>query len=709
MAVIGRIRQRSALIVVVIGVALAAFILGDFFKKGQRREMNIGVIAGEKVSVIDFNNKVEGIVEMRERSSGERLNADDLFSIKQSTWNEFVQDILMGEQYDELGLSVSVDELNDLILGDEPHPYIKQNFSNPQTGQFDAQQVSLFLDNLNNRDVVSPEMRENYLYLEHLIKKDRLQNKYFNLLSQGYYIPSAFSKADYEASNAKATYRFVAPTFKSIPDSTVNLTDADYQKYYNENKYRYLQEESRDLEYVIFPVRPTAEDRKDLDNTVQTLFTEFQEAQAIPNFVNAVSDQRYDSTWYKVDQLPVSIASQLEENAEAGKYIAPYFENNAFHFAKVMDVMNRPDSMKASHILISYQGAFRADPAVTRTKEEAQALADSLLNVIKKRPAKLEDLAKDFSNDPSAVENNGDLGWFMDGMMVYPFNNFVYENRKGAVGIAETAFGLHIIRVDDKAKENEKIRLAHVVRNLEPSDRTYQEIFLEASEFATKNPDNDAFNAAITENGYNKRSSERITSMINNIPGINYSRGVVQWAFLDDTKVGDVSQVYTFEDQYVVASLKAVHDEEYQQLEDIKTNIRPLVLREKKAEIILKKVESALATTNDLNALANQLGVTVETVEAGTFGSPNIPDYGREPEVVGTVFGMQPNETSGAIKGTQAIYVIHLDKMEPAGKKNDFSREATAMANQFRTRIRRDAPKAIEEANEIDDNRYMYY
>ena len=708
MAVIGKIRQRSTLLIVVIGVALAAFILGDFLKKGNRQEVNIGVIAGEKISVIDFNNKVENIVEMRERNTGERLSADDVFNIKQSTWTEFVDEIVMGEQYAELGLTVSIDELNDLVRGDDPHQYIKSNFSNPQTGEFDPQQVSLFLENLNNPNVISAEMRKNYLYLESLIKKDRIKTKYFNLLSQGYYMPSAFAKADYQDKNRKAVYSFVAPTFKSISDSTIELTDADYEKYYNENKYRYVQEPSVDIEYVIFPVIPTGDDRVALERTINDLFVEFQETDNIANFVNAVSDQPFDSTWYREDQIPVALASTFV-NGDKGALVEPYLENNAFHFAKLMDVMNRPDSMKASHILISYKGAFRADPAVTRTKDEAKALADSLMTVLKRRPANLDILAVDFSNDPSAKENKGELGWFPDGTMVFPFNNFVFENKTGSVGVAETEFGYHIIRVDEKAKPVKKIRYAYVKRLLEPSDRTFQDIFMQASDFATKNPNNESFNAAVTELGLNKRTSERITSMINRIPGLENSRNIIQWAFTASTSVGDVSQVYTIEDQYVVATLKAKHNEEHQQLADIKVNIKPLVVREKKAEILLQKVESALATTSDLNELAKQLGVTVQTVDNGIFDSPNIPNFGREPEVVGTVFSMKPGETSKVIKGTQGIYVIRLDSFVEAGVKNDFSREATAMANQFRTRIRRDATKAVEDVNTIEDNRFMYY
>ncbi|PIE88264.1 MAG: hypothetical protein CSA04_02800, partial [Bacteroidetes bacterium] len=446
MAVIGRIRQRSTLLIVVIGVALAAFILGDFFKRGRRQETNIGVIAGEKISVIDFNNRVDRVVEMREKSSGERLNADELFSIKQTTWNEYVQDLLMGSEYEALGLVVSKDELNDLIRGEDPHPYIKQNFTNPQTGEFNAQQVGMFLDNLNNPSVVSPEMKNNYLYLEGLIKKDRMQTKYFNLLSQGYYVPSAFSKADYEAKNKVVKYQFVAASYKSVPDSSVSLSQADYEKYYEENKYRYKQDKSRDIEYVVFDVRPTQKDRAELQKMVNELYKEFQETENIPNFVNAVSDQRYDSSWVKPSQLPVMMASKVK-TATKGSYVAPYFANNAFHFAKVMDMMNRPDSMKATHILISYKGAYRADTSVSRTKEEAQKLADSLMKVAKRRPSKMETLATNFSNDPSAKTNKGDLGWFMDGMMVPSFNNFVFTHEKGVVGVTETPFGFHVVRV----------------------------------------------------------------------------------------------------------------------------------------------------------------------------------------------------------------------------------------------------------------------
>ncbi|NCD42652.1 MAG: hypothetical protein EOL88_11230, partial [Bacteroidia bacterium] len=350
MAVIGKIRQRSALLIIVIGVALAAFILGDFFKRGQRRDINIGVIAGEKISVIDFNRKVDGLVEMRERSSGERLNADDLFNIKQSTWTEMVQEIIMDEQFGALGIGVTVQELNDLIRGDEPHPYIKQNFANPQTGEFDPQQVSVFLENLNNPNVISPDMRQNYLYLESLIKKDRMQRKYFSLLSQGYYIPTVFAKKDYQDKNQKALYRLVATTYKSLEDSEVEVTDADFKAYYDKNKYRYTQEPSRDLEYVIFPVNATEEDYQALEKNIHGLFEEFREAEAIPNFVNAVSDLRYDSTWYKPGQLPLPITSRLEK-IEAGAFVEPFFEDNTFHFAKIMEVANRPDSMKASHIL----------------------------------------------------------------------------------------------------------------------------------------------------------------------------------------------------------------------------------------------------------------------------------------------------------------------------------------------------------------------
>ncbi len=220
---------------------------------------------------------------------------------------------------------------------------------------------------------------------------------------------------------------------------------------------------SRDLDYVIFEVLPSAEDRSQTRESVYQIYDDFRNTPDYITFVNSTSDKRYDSTWFKKGQLPVTIDSLLF-SSPVGTFVPPYEENNAWHMARLMDIQARPDSMKAEHILIAYKGAYRAAESITRTKEEAERLADSLMNVLNVDKTKLKALAFQFSNDGSAKENNGDLGWFADGSMVYQFNEAVLKGNVGDIVKVATPFGFHIIKITGKKEPVTKIRVAVIDR-----------------------------------------------------------------------------------------------------------------------------------------------------------------------------------------------------------------------------------------------------
>jgi len=314
-------------LVVIIGVALAAFILGDFLKPGQggnKKLLNIGVIDGQDISGRDFSIKVEESLEMRRQNQQQNLTAQETFSVRQSIWDEMVSDIILGEQYDKLGVKVSVDELDDQIRGNEPHQYIVQNFTDPQTGTFDPQAVTNFLQNFNQVDA---SVQERYLMLENMIKEDRQRTKYNNLVSKGYYTPNAFAEEDYVIKNRKAKYHFVAPKYTSIPDSLIVLSDKDYQDYYEENKNNYKQEASVDIDYIIYEFKPSLDDRKNIDKEFGELYQEMQVTDNVINFVNANSDRRYDSTWINEGTFAVEIDSVVF-NSPVGTVYGPYIENS---------------------------------------------------------------------------------------------------------------------------------------------------------------------------------------------------------------------------------------------------------------------------------------------------------------------------------------------------------------------------------------------
>jgi peptidyl-prolyl cis-trans isomerase D len=292
MAVIGKIRKHSLLLIVVIGVALAAFVLGDLFQGGGggRPVVNVATIGGDDISIIEFNRKFEQNADAtRQQMQNERLSQDDLFRIREQTWNQILQEVIMGKELDKLGLTVTTEELFDQVQGPNPHPAILQNFSNPETGEYDRSMVLNYLQNLDN---MQPAAKEQWLVFEKYIKDDRLNTKYNNLITKAYNTPSVLARAGWIDRNHKADFELVAVRFASINDSLVSVTDKDYKSFYDENKHMYERQASRDIEYVVFDILPSADDQRMAQKFTQDLVEEFSTTSNIAGFVNANSDSR---------------------------------------------------------------------------------------------------------------------------------------------------------------------------------------------------------------------------------------------------------------------------------------------------------------------------------------------------------------------------------------------------------------------------------
>lgn len=706
MALIGDIRKRSGLLVAIIGIALAAFILGDLLSNRRpRRGINtIGEVNGEKILATTFNQRVDENLEARKQNTGnENLSADEQFQIRQQTWDQLVNETLLQEEVAKLGLTVSKQELDEQIRGKNPHMYIQQSFRDPQTGAFDPANVLSFLQNLDN---VDPQMKQRYLTIEKAIKEDRLNTKYRNLVTKGFYVPAAFAKRDYEARNTKINARYYGASYTSIADSVVTLTDADYEKFYKENKHKYQQEASRDIEYVTFDILPSQEDREKIAAEVQQLYTEFATTENIVSFVNTTSDERYDSTWMKKESIPYQLDSIMFNSAPGVTY-GPYIENNAYIIARLVDVQRRPDSLRASHILVSWAGT-NVNPATTITKIQASQKADSILSIVKGNSAKFDEIASTMNDDETAAKSKGDLNWFADGAMVPQFNSAVLNGKVGDVLKVETQFGYHIVKITGKTAPVKKVRIAYVKRNLEPSSRTIQDVYTLASQFAIESKDAEGFNKLIDERGYTRRLAERISIDQNNIPGITHAREVVRWSFDEKNKKGAISPVIDLEGRYMVALLKEKREKGYPTLEQVKEFIEPLVKRDKKAETLIAEINKEIKSIADINKGYLALGMKADTNEIA-FAASNLPGYGKEDEAIGVLFTLKEGQMSKPVKGNQAVFVLVADKVNAASPKDDFTAEKRMISNAFRTRAQRDVTDALKRKAEIEDNRLMFY
>jgi len=707
MAAIEKIRKRSGLLIAIIGIALLAFVLQDLFQStGRNREYNVAVIDGEKIPYKDFEDLKNKNLENMKRSYGNSLTSAQTYSVYNNTLEQMIKDYIMNKEYDAIGMNVTADELYDQFVGEEPHQWVVQNFSDGN-GNFDRQTLENYMQQLDNAPI---EYRNQWVDFENAVKENRLQTKFDNLIKASYFVPNKLAQKYYEIRNMRATADVVALRYASIPDSTVIVTDKDTKKFYEENKYKYETDATRAIEYVVFDIKPSAQDDQDARELVESMKADFTATDNVASFVNANSDQRYDSTWMARTDVPAAIESLIfDEGNQPGFVYGPYFDNESYNLVRIVDLQDRADSLKASHILITYKGALRSEDTIN-TKERAQAIADSLLNVLKKNTKNAElfgQLATKMSADKGSAEKGGDLDWFTDGVMVYAFNEFVMNNAVGQMGVVETPFGFHVIKVTGKTEKQPKARLAVLKHELTSSTKTYQDVFAVANKFVTENRTLDQFNATVEAEGLTKRSMPRMTASTYNITGIDNPRQIVRWAFDDKTKVGDVSSIFELDNMFVVAALTEAIPEGYAPIEKIAEQSKYQIINKKKGEMAVEKMK---ACGTDYDRMVSELGAESASVSDISMDGRLMGNFGVEADIVGTVFGMKEGDVVGPIAGNTSAFIIKNVKVSEVDDNVDMSSTVRDKTAQFNNKVLNNGVyTALKNKAKIEDNRVLFY
>ena len=702
MAAIERIRRHSGLLIAIIGIALLAFVLQDLFQsQGRNTGPVVATVDGDKISVRDFEQlKDKNLENRKSQSNNSNLSSAETYSIYNNTLEEMIKENLMTKEYEAAGVGITSEELYDQMTGDHPHQWMVQSFSNPD-GTYNKEGV---LDYLQNLDQLPADYYDRWLDFEKSLKKDRLENKFNNLVKASYFLPTALAENYYQNKSTKATADVIALRYTAIPDSTVVITDADNKAFYEENKYRFETDERRDIEYVVFDIKPSQEDRQDALKHVADMREDFVNTDNVMNFVNANSDQRYDSTWMGQKDVPETIEKVIFENGNGVGFVyGPYEDNEAINLVRIVDQQNRPDSLKASHILIGYEGAYRSES--TLSEEAAKAKADSLLNVLKSNP-KNEDLfaelAEQFTDDPSGKGKGGDLDWFTDGQMVNDFNEFVVNNPVGTMGVVKTPFGYHVIKVTDKTEALPKARLAFLKHEITPSTKTYKNIFADANKFVIENRTYEAFNQSIEEQGLTKRTMPRMSKSTTQIAGIDNPREIVRWAFDKNRKEGDVSEkIFELDNMFVVAALTGIVKEGYAPLSAVAEQAKYQIINKKKGEVAVEKMK---ACGNDVNRMINELGAESTTVTDVTIDSRVLSNFGVEADIIGTIMGMKEGEEVGPIAGNSSAFIIKNVRIEQPATTTDYSEIVREKTSQFTNKVS-SVYSALRNLAKIKDNR----
>ncbi|WP_417593052.1 peptidylprolyl isomerase [Owenweeksia hongkongensis] len=717
MATLERIRQRSGLLIGIIGVAMLAFILTDLLGSGNslfRADANVvGKVNGRTVESREFAMRMDEREAIIRQQNPQQAQFITRKQIADGVWNEIVREEVMGEQYDNLGFMVSSRELYERLKAN-PSIQSAPAFKDQVTGQFSEGMFQQYITNLRDNMNVDPQAAEAYqqwVDFERGQKDMALQTKYNKAVEKGLYVPKQIAKASFQSSSISANIKMAALEFSSIKDEEVEVTDADFKNYYNENKEDFKAEKSADILYVNFPIAASEADRKELQDELKGYISAADSAE---NFAFAADDSLYASSrsdirvmpdYYREANLPQGLDTSIMEQP-VGYVTEPYEANGYYAITKVTDKRNLPDSVEARHILISFQGLQGGNE--TRNQPQAKTLVDSLLEVVKADTSKFASIAKELSDDPGSGAKGGELGWFGDKQMVASFSNFSFRNEKGEIAMVPSQFGYHIIEILDQKGSSEAVKLLSISREIAPTEQTIDDIYSAASEFASSVSGTEDFTAKAEEKGYAPRPATGLLPFDESIPGLGNNREIIRWANginSEDTEIGDIQLFNNGNSSYVVVLLTDAMEDGYRSLDAVKENIRPMVINSKKGDMLLKKFEGA---TGDIDAIGAAAGAPV-TTQAVNFGAPSLGRFGSEPKVIGTIFGMNDGETSKPIKGNRGVFVIQLTNKTPAAELPDYSEQQNQQQQATRGRVQGQVFLSLKENAKLDDRRAKFY
>ena len=681
------IRNRSGLLMVVIGFAMLAFILTDLMSSSNgsvSTDLVVGVIDDEEIDYQLFEQRIQKTLESQ-RTSNSNLNVNQ---VRNSVWNQIVRETILNSQYNDLGLKVSSYELFDMVQGDNPYPAVKQSFTNPETGKFDRARLLQFLKEDINNDETGQAMQQ-WLNFEEAIRKERETNKYNALISKGLSVSEweAQQNKNYQSEIRNVSY--VQIPFQNIPDSLISIKDSDLKSYMDDNSSMYQQSASRSIEYVVFNVMPSEADRNDAQDWIEDIKSDFSLTEDNEIFIRKNSDVFNRVLYVPENDLSENVKPLI--SSPIGTIIGPFnFNFNTLRLAKLVDVSSRPDSVKARHILIS------------SNDKNSEIKIDSLKNIISNGQS-FSKLAQEFSDDKGSAVNGGDLGWFSEGMMVEEFNDACFKAKKGDLITVKTQFGTHLIELLEKSKSTKKYEVAYLDRQITYSNTTYQNVFSKAGKFAAENSNYDEFNMSVSSQNLSRRFADELEENTITIAGLDNPRELVRWAY--NSKVGDVSDVFEFGNKIVVATLTAIKKEGLKELEDVRNEVKSLVLNQKKSEILINE----LSSYNSLENISSDFGSQITSVEGINFYSSQVPKLGDQPEFVGATFAVEEGQTSKVFSGKNAVFAIKVDKIITSPENSDISNTKNSIIKNLRNRSSFQSFQSLVELFDVKDNRAKFY
>lgn len=668
MATLQSIRNHGTILLVVVGVAMLAFILGDFLNSGSsffnKSRENVAEIAGHQVHYTEYEAAKEQLQEVYKIETGSSdINEDLTIQLRNQAWQMMLMNYTLREQAEKIGMDVTADELSNLCIGANPHQLIQQRRAfYDETGNFNRSALVNFLNSLA-QEPTSPEQVESlnqaknyWMYWEKAVNLTYLQEKYTDLLSKMITANKLDAKYAFDSRNTTVDVQYVQQPYYAVADSLVTVTESDLKKLYNENKNQYKQTPNRSIEYVSFPIIPSAEDYADVEKLLKSIENDFRTKEDVAAIVNSNSDILYDGRDYSIETIPAEYKDfAFNKKTKKGDCTELSFANDTYSIARVMDC--------------------------------GYTKSDSVKLVLVANGENTEDV---------------ELGWFKASDLQKNIAEPAFNSKKGATFTVANGMGEQTFKIVDKSQATPKVKLAILSRKVTASSKTYGTLYNQAKQFIVANSNADSLHQAALAQGFSATPVYALNENSDKINDLKNSRPIVRWAF--EAKDGQVSDVFECGDQFVVAALTEVNDSEYRSMESVRAELVIAATNNKKADYIANQL-------NDITTLeeaATLLGAEVKTAESISLSSYRLGAAGVEPAVIGAALAMEANTLSTPVKGNNGVYMLTIGEKKVAEGVLNADQEISNLNMRTSYTIPYQAVTLIEEKAEVVDNRARF-
>ena len=668
MTTLQRIRNHGVILLVVVGIAMLAFILGDFLNSGSsffnRSRENVGVIAGHKVHYTEYEAAKDQLTEVYKIESGSSdINEELGIQIRNQVWQMLMMDYTLREQAALIGMDVTAEELSELCIGANPHQLIRQRRAfYDETGNFNRFALINFLNSIS-QEAETAEQAANlqqaktyWMYWENAVRLTHLQEKYVDLLGKMVTANNLDAKYAFEAGQTSTNVEFVEKPYFAVADSLVKVTESDLKKLYNAQKEQYKRTPNRSIVYVSFPIVASEADNAEVKKLMESLEGDFQTKEDITAVVNSNSDLLYDGRDYSETTIPAEYKEfAFGKGAKKGQCTELTYTDGTYAMARIMDC--------------------------------GYTKSDSVQLVLVANDENTEDV---------------ELGWYEAHELQKTIADPAFAGQKGSTFTVSTGMGEQTFKIADKSKATPKVKLAILSRKVTPSSKTYGLLYNEAKQFIVNNGSVELLRQAAQEQGLSVTPAFSLNVNADKINDLKNSRGIVRWAF--EATEGSLSDVFECGDQFVVAALTEVNDGDYRTLDEVRMELQLQAAADKKAEYIMAQLKGV----STLEEAAELLDAEVQTAENITLASTRLGAAGMEPAVIGAALALESNATSAPVKGNAGVYMVRIGEKTVAEGELNAAQEISNLNMRTSYTIPYQAISLIEENAEVEDNRARF-